>query len=944
MYQPFLLQIIRNIDQNDSAKKNMLWVFPTLLSIDYFQQLLNREELHNNRFSCCTLHNMMSSDAKMAVLPKLFLLKELHAVTNLILNREVPFDQFYAWGTTILQDFNLIDSYLVNPSNLFSACIQQKKNETSLAVNHAILEHESVILHNLSTNPCSLSSLLEENLPLIYDAFTKKMIQQDYGYEGLIYREVLDGDLPEKLTRYDQVIFAGFNLLTPSEKKFIEKLSTIVPVTFFWDTDTYYIDNPINIAGYYLRKHRETEVFRKSFNIDTNTHFNDLNKKMVITEVSDTIAQIRVVIDMLQEKTDQGACKHPPHKMGIVISGTALFIPLLNALATLSIPLHFRFNYPIKATVVYLLVKKLIAIWEETAAVKYTDNTLILSNFTASLALLQPLVNEEIQTQISSILTYPPTHVSDLEKIKIGEFGLWLNEHKTGLLNFLEKILTFINEYFIESDGLLLSLNKAVIHHLLEIIPSLKVRYEENHSGLSLLNYLQESSIPFYQNNPTTGLYIVDIAASHNLNFENIFFLNMSEGNFPKVAPSNSFIPYHLRNSFGLPLEDKKLESLTAYGFYRLLQRAQNAYCLFTSRSESGAPNEMSRLLLQLFYDSKLKITSQKFSVHYLALPKPVISIQKNDQVMQLLARFLVTQTETSSSLTPSALISYLNCSLQFYFSYVLQIKQTVATKDQDITVQLGSLLHEIMERLYKPFVGMEIDAHIITQLKSKVKIEIQTVVSDVSTNVDHTVKNAMLLVSILENFVKRILALDDANVPFKLLGVELGKDKPLVTALRLDTERNVQLGGIIDRVDEKEDLIRIIDYKTGDSNHKISNITSLFDRAQIKENKAIFQMMFYAWLFNTLHRTEKQKKIMPYLMHVKALFVDLATSSICIQQPNGSKEYISIKDIREHVEEFEEGMLRLLSEIFNPLVAFTQTEEREKCVYCPYIGICQRE
>ena len=41
--------------------------------------------------------------------------------------------------------------------------------------------------------------------------------------------------------------------------------------------------------------------------------------------------------------------------------------------------------------------------------------------------------------------------------------------------------------------------------------------------------------------------------------------------------------------------------------------------------------------------------------------------------------------------------------------------------------------------------------------------------------------------------------------------------------------------------------------------------------------------------------------------------------------------------------DEFREGLQKLLDEIFNPEVDFTQTEVEEKCAYCDFKAFCRK-
>lgn len=48
---------------------------------------------------------------------------------------------------------------------------------------------------------------------------------------------------------------------------------------------------------------------------------------------------------------------------------------------------------------------------------------------------------------------------------------------------------------------------------------------------------------------------------------------------------ANSFIPYNLRRGFGLPAYEHQ-DSIFAYHFYRLINRARRIYMLYDTRTE----------------------------------------------------------------------------------------------------------------------------------------------------------------------------------------------------------------------------------------------------------------------------------------------------------------------------------------------------------------------
>ncbi|CDG50055.1 PD-(D/E)XK nuclease family protein [Cardinium endosymbiont of Bemisia tabaci] len=920
-HQPFLAQIIDHLDRSNRNQQSLL-IFPTQLSIDYFQSLLNKKE-EQKSVTCLTLHQFIMMHSSIKPLPTLTLLSRLYRLAEQVLDRKESFEQFYGWGLTLLQDFNGIDTHFLNDSGLCASFIQQKKKTVDTFVDQNLLGSLQKA-RTLSQLQEKEELLVGQQFPLLYESFRESLIEKQEGYEGLCYR--MAQPLPKLIATYQELIFIGFNLLTAVEEHFIQQCKAIASTTFFWDVDAHYLDHPNNIAGHYLRQHRAKKWFQKSF--PTPTYLNDPGKKVWLIEASSMVAQVQAVVAALQEKTNKGLPKFPATQTAIVVSGSDLLIPLLDQLSKLSIPLHCKLEYPFSATVIYTLLVQLVKLWEATMEGNQLE--IYIANL---LALCDPFVKDMTQSgrAIGHALSNDRSYQSEASDI-------WLNKTHKDLLSYLKEGLAYIDHYFVEPDGLFLALNKMALRHLLKYIDGLAAEMDSC-SVAFLLNRVKENKMCFHQNHPITGLYIVEVSASYNLDFEHIFFLNMNEGAFPKPMHHDSFIPYDLRYTLGLPFLDKVAENSTAYGFYRLLQRAQNIYCNYVQKNSLDTSSEMNRLLMQLTFDSKLKIIQSDHCIYSPTKSIPVISIQKDDGVMQLLNRFLVKESSAAaSSLTPSALIAYLSCPLQFYFIYLLQLKQQVWPKHGAEAVQLGTLFHRVMAQFYQPFIGVEMDKEMVMQLASNIKVKLKEAIAAQRTELSAP----MLLHTLLEKLLARMVDLDGSDAPFTILGVEVAIKQPIL--LNLDIVREVWLSGVIDRIDSSNHLIRIIDYKTGLSNYKVSSIASLFDPTQVKKNKAMFQTFLYAWLFKSLYGAHGLDQVMPYLIHIRSLFLADYKPGIFIQQSDNGKKYQQIKDIMEYAQPFEEALKALLLEIFNPAIPFVQTQDLEICGYCPYVRICQRD
>ena len=98
------------------------------------------------------------------------------------------------------------------------------------------------------------------------------------------------------------------------------------------------------------------------------------------------------------------------------------------------------------------------------------------------------------------------------------------------------------------------------------------------------------------------------ILETRNLDFKNVILLSMTDNNFPgSRASDKSFIPYSLRFGFNIPTAEHH-EGVYAYYFYRLIERAENLYMLYSSAADGVSTGEPSRYIRQIDYETDFKI------------------------------------------------------------------------------------------------------------------------------------------------------------------------------------------------------------------------------------------------------------------------------------------------------------------------------------------------
>ena len=134
---------------------------------------------------------------------------------------------------------------------------------------------------------------------------------------------------------------------------------------------------------------------------------------------------------------------------------------------------------------------------------------------------------------------------------------------------------------------------------------------------------------------------------------------------------------------------------------------------------------------------------------------------------------------------------------------------------------------------------------------------------------------------------------------------------------------------------------LRIIDYKTGNAQRIFSGIADLFDRNKTV-NHAVMQTLVYACMTKIAYiplmgDRGEELRISSGLYIVKELFKDNFDPRIYIPRQPPIDNYLDV------AAEFETELNRLLTEMFLSDTPFTQTDNIQKCVNCPYRTICNR-
>ena len=445
-------------------------------------------------------------------------------------------------------------------------------------------------------------------------------------------------------------------------------------------------------------------------------------------------------------------------------------------------------------------------------------------------------------------------------------------------------------------------------------------------------------TIPF-QGEPLSGLQIMGVLETRALDFDRLIILSMNEGVFPQHKPANTFIPYHLRRGFGLPTYEHQ-DSIWAYHFYRLIERAKQVCLVYDSRSTGQRSGEVSRFVHQLRYHYRVPLQDKLVVYRVASQPHAPLLIPKDEVVMRLLSAY---HRGGGKGLSASAINRFLHCPLCFYWTDLEGIRKEDVVTETVESDTFGSILHKVMEELYQRFEGEWVTADLLKNLQQNEALLRGTVAKAFASEFfkTDTIKELrgqnFLNGEIIRKYVEKILEHDRKLTPFTYLESE----KRMEGCLTLTDGSQVNLKGFIDRVDRVNGAVRIIDYKTGNSAQAFTDIESLFEPEAEKRPKEVMQVFFYCWMYGRFGEQPKTTPLQPGIYAVRNLFKEVLDASI--KYTPAQSEPVRVEDFRQFAEPFEEALRCCLDRLFDPTVPFTQASSPKGCLYCLFKSLCGR-
>tara|TARA_Y100000385_G_scaffold291856_1_gene373222 strand:+ start:10457 stop:13069 length:2613 start_codon:yes stop_codon:yes gene_type:complete len=801
----FLEQFLAHYSKNQS--ENDVIIFPNNRPILEFRNLFQQTASKNSWFpEIITLSDVLSRE--MPANAPVFLDKvlALSEALSIALNRKNSELNNYDFVVKLIEDFEEVQREKINPVDIFSKVSYIK------------------LLEKWELDAGQLGVLGKSNL-----LFWEKLVDIFLKYQENLERLNLQTQ-PQLLGKINELSafknlakstskfwFVGFNNFNASELHFIDELGKNNAVESVFDVDNYYLKNDLDVAGKFLRKSSQKIEFKKTF---LHAEWQSQIQQFSHTVSDGNIAMLTAVFEELKRVGDQ-------QKTAVVFLDQSLL-----QTAIFSLPQELsKVNVGAGIQLQYSLGYSLI--------LNFLDG-----NFPGLFEVLNQLALSNIKSLQKTLKERPKSATIWSEFVALNSFLSQLKfDNSNSLKNqfsasVISASINLLNRYANEQEKF-------------QKIP-------EEFIKKSFLNELKTSTIDSISER-SSNIQFLGLLETRNIDVDYVIMVSFNDAVFPGNIISNSIIPNDVRNRFGLQMPNDS-EGLLAYYFYQSIQRAKKISLLSVQSDAGFTSSEPSRYLKQL--RNSFPGFEKNFSQHktefseYEESANGSIVIPQNEKIKAKIINYL-----SQRGCSVSALNLLIRNPLDFYNQYVLGLKEPTAAINEVSHAELGTLFHNIVEDVYKPFVGSKLVLDTFKQIEKSRKAVFEKRIKELEVKLTPTKGVLDLYKNICLVWLDKFLAYDESRI-------KSGRDitlKELEQRCEIDFSilvneqpTTIKLVGSIDRVEEENGVIRLIDYKTGKVEQKDLRLDDISDALENPAFSKSNQLLFYSLLYSRLNKCVK--------------------------------------------------------------------------------------
>lgn len=997
----FLKQIAEHY-YNTQNISDLCFVFPNRRSMVFFRKWLSETAKNDPQSRVFTMPELLTMNdffykvSGSAVTDRVSLLLELYDCYKVLNPKAESLDDFIFWGDVILGDFDDTDKYLASPKQLFTNVADFKEIQDDYAYLSETQEEaiRNFISHfrkggKLTVNIGSESPDVKERFLMIwnllyplYTSFNSALTEKGKAYEGMVYRSFVErlktesarDILKAAFPRSDKFVFVGLNALNECEKSVMRKMRDASLAEFCWDYSSEMIQDPMNRASMFMSSN--VVEFPQAFSIDPGKASGgsfvnagvtepENGPKIHVMSVPSSVGQTKQLPSLLAPVAEQKKAGQADWSdTAIVLPDESLLIPVLNTLPLEIGTVNVTMGYPMSGSDIYSLMNNISAL--QLHVRKQKDGWAFYHKQVWSIfssGIIASMMDGQARQRVKEIKTAAKYYIpqSDFAGIELFEliFRPVVTDAKAtsaeqikAFAQYQLDVLSALGAKMTRMSGMELEVHFAKQYYLsvnrlksqvLSILPMTYTRL--------LQSLIGGISVPF-NGEPLKGLQIMGPLETRALDFKNLIVLSCNEGTFPHRSVSSSFIPPELRKGFGLPTYENQ-DAVWAYYFFRMIQRAENVWLLYDSRTEGLKSGEESRYIKQLEYQYKYPLMDRSVVGYDLKIPEGEDVIAKTDEDVEIMKKM---------TFSASSIEKYLSCPAKFYYTYVKRLKVETEVSESLDNSMLGTVFHDTMLALYKGGEALQAEFDmsrenvlanvkkplevitkqyiewLLSQKKEIIGPKIRTLIKR-QLNADEIAGRNLVFEEILNKYVVKTLQTDLALMEeyntdrFRVIGLELE---------RFWDFNGHKFKGYIDRMDSfRDDEVRIVDYKTGKVDEKEVKINdenaddvvdALFSPDTKSKNRPEIAVQLFVY-DRFVEKDVEDKSVLNVLYPIPRLF----------SSPELASNILSSRECPDFDNKVTEKLEGLFAEMMDTGTDFRRTKDNDTCKYCDFKKICGR-
>lgn len=830
-----------------------------------------------------------------------FILKKTTDELKIVLWQDLPFLRFISIGNRLL--------------NFFDELSQER-------IKIEDIEEKSIELH-------FSERYVKNELPIL-----KKVYQQyrenlaEAGYKDRIDEfETIYRDYDSKIfEEFDYIIIAGVAATTAFEKFIITRILSDSPAELILHSGT---SAEISLSNEINKRYSLHYKLLDFLNIDITSiptltnepiPFPVIHIKPLETVSKQTFYLGEIVSEAVEKYKE-------PHRIGIVLTDDSLLFPITEMLRSDNIEYNLSAGIPFSNQIFYSFLKQLYE------AIK---SNLHYSEFFVFLQ--HPLIKNAIidNVQLRSL-------VYGLRDKMINEKKGYFRTEKQGeqlvfpglepgfapLINFLEKCFATVQEnldFNAYIDNLIQLLNKILLYNQeiikanfpgvneffdeLHNLAQLRIQHNTVNPGIDMLEFILrilKDGKYHMEGKPLKGIQIIGVLEARNLDFDCIIIPSMNEGIFPRRSDKDMFINPTLRKEMGL-ITNQERDNLYYYYFTQLISGKKEVFLSYINEEKKDIPSRFIMMLESAGHtEDKKPVTlirsAVKINEH---------SVKKDNKLIEILFKRI------QKGLSHSLLKTYKACPYQFYLQYLLGIKEPDTILEEFDSKLWGSIFHDVARKFYKDHYASGFTRAQLDEVTKKFEEILKCYINSGEFLAIPPKPITYFNMLVYKIHIKRFLdkELERFQDGYRIFAESL--EKKLKDTIEIGSY-SIPLIGYVDRIDIKEGLYYIIDYKTGQLPDKKTY--------EISDEFVEFQLPLYALMFSK----DGDKKIGGLIYYKIG------------KEPNPDKIY-GQEDVMDYLNKFREKILiPTIDEMLDIDVPFYQAANRESCEYCSYNSLCGR-